>query len=100
MDTDQTRIRTQPDAPARGLLSSSVFHPCPSVARLPLTEPASARQRLASAGDLVPVEELHELADVVGLLVLVIDVEGVFVDVADDQRLAQPDHPVLVRVAD
>src|SRR5688500_16664386 len=57
---------------------------------------SSAGQREPAAVDLVPVEELQKLPHVLGLSVLVIDVEGVLVHVADDERLAEPDDADFV----
>src|SRR5262245_52713041 len=56
-------------------------------------------QDLPASVYLVPVQVLHKLIDVLLLAVLVINVEGVFVNVADYQRLPQPDNANFVQVA-
>jgi hypothetical protein len=45
-------------------------------------------QRLKAAVDFLPVEELDELANVLLLAVRVVNVEGMLVHIANDERLA------------
>ena len=52
----------------------------------------SRRERLPAAVQFIPIQELHELIDVLLLAVLVIDIKRVLINVPHHQGLPQRDH--------
>ena len=50
--------------------------------------------------DLLPVNMIHELFDLLRLVIMVIDAECVFVNVDDEQRCCHPEQARCVFIAD